>query len=123
MLYANDNQQELPRGGTDKRDERDTHTPVFSTENQTNLLRYTTQLKAFDCPNLARWMEKREGWRYHADYGIAIGYHYMGGHPNTPWDLIDTVTGAASHEPTDGGFVAIGHSPSVLSRSASSLSS
>ena len=28
-------------------------------------------------------------------------------------DLIDTVTGAASHEPTDGGFVAIGHSPST----------
>src|SRR3546814_4538329 len=28
-------------------------------------------------------------------------------------DLIDTVTGEASFEPTDGGFVAIGHSPST----------
>src|SRR3546814_12968568 len=28
-------------------------------------------------------------------------------------DLIDTVTGETSHEPTDGGFVAIGHSPST----------
>ncbi|WP_337180317.1 thioredoxin-disulfide reductase [Sphingopyxis granuli] len=28
-------------------------------------------------------------------------------------DLIDTVTGEASHEPTDGGFVAIGHKPST----------
>ena len=28
-------------------------------------------------------------------------------------DLIDTVTGEASHEPTDGGFVAIGHSPAT----------
>jgi thioredoxin reductase (NADPH) len=28
-------------------------------------------------------------------------------------DLIDTVTGEASHERTDGGFVAIGHSPST----------
>lgn len=28
-------------------------------------------------------------------------------------DLIDTVTGEKSHEPTDGGFVAIGHSPAT----------
>src|SRR3546814_9109512 len=28
-------------------------------------------------------------------------------------DLIDTVTGEAGFEPTDGGFVAIGHSPST----------
>jgi len=28
-------------------------------------------------------------------------------------DLIDTVTGTASHEPTDGAFVAIGHKPST----------
>lgn len=28
-------------------------------------------------------------------------------------DLIDTVTGGKSHEPTDGGFVAIGHSPAT----------
>ena len=28
-------------------------------------------------------------------------------------DLVDTVTGEASHEPTDGAFVAIGHSPST----------
>jgi thioredoxin reductase (NADPH) len=28
-------------------------------------------------------------------------------------DLIDTVTGDKSHEPTDGGFVAIGHSPAT----------
>jgi len=28
-------------------------------------------------------------------------------------DLIDTVTGEKSHEPTDGGFVAIGHHPAT----------
>jgi len=92
LLYAGDNQQQLPQGGTDKRDRKDTHTPIFSSVNQTNLLLYTTQLKAFDCPNLVRWMERRDGWRYHEDYGIAIGYHYLGGHPNTPWELIDSVT-------------------------------
>lgn len=91
LIYAGDNQQELPRGGTDKADQKDTHTPVFSTINQTNLLRYTTDLKAFDCPNLTKWMQ-RPDWRNHPDYGIAIGYHYLGGHPNTPWDLIEGVT-------------------------------
>jgi hypothetical protein len=30
-------------------------------------------------------MERREGWRAHDDYGVAIGYHYLGGHPQTPW--------------------------------------
>jgi hypothetical protein len=30
-------------------------------------------------------MQNREGWRLHDDYGIAIGYHYLGGHPKTPW--------------------------------------
>ena len=92
QIYAVDNEQKLPPGGTDKVDQNDTHTPIFSTQNQSNLLRYTTQLKAFDCPSLARWMERREGWRYHADYGIAIGYHYLGGHPNSPWGLIEGVT-------------------------------
>ena len=91
LIYAGDNQQELPRGGTDKADQKDTHTPVFSTINQTNLLRYTTDLKAFDCPNLTKWMQ-RPDWRNHPDYGVAIGYHYLGGHANTPWALIDGVT-------------------------------
>ena len=91
LIYAGDNEQRLPPGGTDKVDSRDTHTPVFSSANQSNLLRYTTDLKAFDCPNLTRWMQKPE-WRNHPDYGVAIGYHYLGGHPNTPWGLIDGVT-------------------------------
>jgi hypothetical protein len=38
-----------------------------------------------DCPNLTKSFEKDEGWRVHPDYGVAIGYHYMGGHSNTPW--------------------------------------
>jgi hypothetical protein len=53
---------------------------------KTNLLHYVSQLKSLDCPNLALWMEKREGWRVHEAYGVAIGYHYLGGHPSTPWD-------------------------------------
>ena len=105
QIYALDNQQELPRGGTDKADQKDTHTPVFSTQTQSNLLHYSRDLKSFDCPNLRRWMQ-RPTWRNHPDYGIAIGYHYLGGHGNSPWDLIEGVTNTwvspqkASDDPT-----------------------
>jgi prepilin-type N-terminal cleavage/methylation domain-containing protein len=84
-LYAGDNNEKLPPGGTDNRNQEDTHTPILSNESKTNLLRYATELKALDCPSIAQWMELRDGWRVHDDYGIAIGYHYLGGHPRTPW--------------------------------------
>ena len=38
-----------------------------------------------DCPNLAKSFEKNKGRCLHPDYGVAIGFHYMGGHTNTPW--------------------------------------
>ena len=28
----------------------------------------------------------------HPDYGVAIGYHYLGGHSNTPWPPVGNVT-------------------------------
>ena len=57
-------------------------------------------------PNLASSFEKQEGWRVHQDYGVAIGYHYMGGHPGTPWPAASGVTNTwispqkASDDPT-----------------------
>jgi prepilin-type N-terminal cleavage/methylation domain-containing protein len=86
--YAGDNQEELLAGGTDASDPADTHTPVFSMVSKTNLLRYASDLKAVDCPSLAQWMAKQEGWRMHQGWGIAIGYHYMAGHPGTPWEPV-----------------------------------
>jgi prepilin-type N-terminal cleavage/methylation domain-containing protein len=91
-LYAGDNDEKLPAGGTDNKNQQDTHTPVFSTEMKTNILRYASELKSLDCPNLAPWMEKREGWRIQEDYGIAVGYHYLAGHPGTPWDPVPGTT-------------------------------
>lgn len=88
-MYAGEHENKLPKPGTDNSDKEDTHTPILSTEASTNLLEYSTQLKSFDCPNLARWMETREGWRTHDDYGIAVGYHYMGGHGGTPWEPVE----------------------------------
>jgi prepilin-type N-terminal cleavage/methylation domain-containing protein len=91
-LYAGDNEQNLPRGDTDNRNKDDTHTPILSNETKTNLLKYVSPLRVLDCPNLARSFERQEGWRTHLDYGIAIGYHYMGGHPNTPWPPLGSIT-------------------------------
>lgn len=85
-LYAGDNDQWLPRGDTDNRNKNDTHTPILSTATQSNILRYASPLKVLDCPSLSKSFEREEGWRTHPDYGIAIGYHYLGGHLNTPWE-------------------------------------
>lgn len=91
-IYAGDNQDFLPRGDTDNRNTNDTHTPILSTATKSNILQYASPLKVLDCPNLAKSFEKNEGWRVHPDYGIAIGYHYMGGHPNTPWPAVAGIT-------------------------------
>lgn len=91
-MYAVDNDQRLPAADTDNRDKNDTHTPILSNATKTNILKYVEPLRVLDCPNLAKSFEKQEGWRVHPDYGIAIGYHYLGGHPNTPWPPLGGVT-------------------------------
>lgn len=91
-IYAGDNQEKLLAGGTDNRNPDDTHTPIFSLLAKTNLLRYAGDLKAVDCPSLAQWMTKGEGWRTHDTYGIAIGYHYLAGHGGTPWEPVAGMT-------------------------------
>ena len=84
-IYAGDYQDFLPRGDTDNRNTNDTHTPILSSATKSNILRYASPLKVFDCPNLAKSFERGRDWRDHELYGIAIGYHYLGGHSNTPW--------------------------------------
>lgn len=91
LIYADDNQQHLPRGETDNFNKNDTHTAILSSTTRSNILRYISPLKAMDCPNLARSFEREAGWRVHPDYGIAIGYHYLGGHANTPWPLTGNI--------------------------------
>ena len=91
-LYATDNNQFLPPADTDNLNEKDTHTPILSSRTKTNILQYSGTLKSLDCPNLYKWMEKKDGWRNHDTYGIAIGYHYLGGHPDTPWDPLEGST-------------------------------
>src|SRR5437870_3566188 len=84
-IYAGDYQDHLPRGNTDNINTNDTHTPILSSATKSNILRYASPLKVLDCPNLAKSFEKGKDWRDHETYGIAIGYHYLGGQSNTPW--------------------------------------
>ena len=92
QVYAGDHEDYLPRGGTDNNNKKDTHTPILSSDTKSNILLYASPLKVLDCPNLARAFEWSSGWRDHPDYGIAIGYHYLGGHSNTPWTAVGTNT-------------------------------
>ena len=91
-IYAGDFQDALPRGDTDNRNTNDTHTPILSSATKTNILQYASPLKVLDCPNLAKSFEKSRDWRDHDQYGIAIGYHYLGGHSNTPWPPVSGIT-------------------------------
>ena len=84
-LYAGDNEDHLPGGSTDSRDKNDTHTPILSTETKDKLLKYVSPIRVMDCPNLYASFERLLDWRVHPDYGVAVGYHYLGGHTNTPW--------------------------------------
>lgn len=91
-LYAGDFDGELPKAGTDYPDKRDTHTPILSTHTRDVLLQYASPLKVFDCPNLASQFESDDNWRVQPYYGVAIGYHYLGGQANTPWPPVGTIT-------------------------------
>jgi prepilin-type N-terminal cleavage/methylation domain-containing protein len=91
-IYANDYQDFLPRGGTDNRNTNDTHTAILSSATKSNILQYASPLKVLDCPNLARSFEQLDGWRIQPEYGVAIGFHYLGGQLNTPWPPAGAIT-------------------------------
>jgi prepilin-type N-terminal cleavage/methylation domain-containing protein len=91
-IYALDFQDSLPRGGTDNFNTNDTHTPILSTATKNLLLQYVSPIKTMDCPNLALSFERQQDWRVQPDYGVAIGYHYLGGQLNTPWPPAGTTT-------------------------------
>jgi prepilin-type N-terminal cleavage/methylation domain-containing protein len=92
LLYAGDNQDGLPKAGTDNKVTEDTHTPVLSTTTSNTLASYGGGARIMDCPNLYKSFERQEGWRVHPDYGCAIGYNYLGGHDNTPWAPVGPIT-------------------------------
>jgi prepilin-type N-terminal cleavage/methylation domain-containing protein len=81
-LYASDHNEKLPLG--------EDYSPLFSRLMFTNLLRYGKTAAILDCPNLhsdfeVKHADRLKDWREGEGYGIAIGYHYLGGHRNYPW--------------------------------------
>src|SRR3954471_22466984 len=77
-LYASDHNEKLPVGSP--------YTPLFTPAMFTNLLRYSKTVTIMDCPNIhAQFELKKQDWREGSGYGIAIGFHYLGGHNFTPW--------------------------------------
>ena len=94
-VFAIDHEGYLPKAGTDQKVKtNDTHTAVLSTKTKKMMLQYVAPLKIWDCPNLATDFKDQvdPSWRIHTGYGIAIGYHYMGGHSGTPWEVLGDAT-------------------------------
>jgi prepilin-type N-terminal cleavage/methylation domain-containing protein len=92
--YAGDFGDRLPSGLTDARDPEDTHTPILSTNSRALILEYSGGAEVLDCPNLAPYFKTKRDWRVHEGFGLAIGYHYLGGHSNSPWSSALPATAA-----------------------------
>ena len=60
----------------------------LSTNTRVTLSQYSGSSNVFDCPSLAASFNKEVGWRLQPDYGFAMGYNYLGGHTNTPWQIL-----------------------------------
>lgn len=84
-LYGNDHNQWVPPGASDNRNPIDEHIPVLSTNTRAALLSYAGHFKILHCPSLGAPFNMIEGW-FEPDYGFVIGYNYLGGHTNTPWE-------------------------------------
>ena len=88
-MYADDNQQVLPTGASNK-GAGDDHLPVLCTGTSNAIVRYTGTQKMAHCPSFGDWFIKQQAQRpfEEQEYGAVIGYNYHGGHAKTPWTPI-----------------------------------
>ncbi len=89
-MYANDNNQTLPSGASDSRTPNgvlDDSVPVLSGVMRTQMIQYASSYKMLGCPSLGQPFNTEVGY-YENGYGFVIGYNYLGGHANTPWELL-----------------------------------
>jgi prepilin-type N-terminal cleavage/methylation domain-containing protein len=82
-LYADDNTQMLPSGASEY-GPLDDHIPIIRTNTRNTIIEYTRSYKVLDCPSLGKPFNQAEGWT-ERNYGVILGYNYLGGHTNTPW--------------------------------------
>jgi prepilin-type N-terminal cleavage/methylation domain-containing protein len=83
-IYAQDNEQYLPSGLSDRG--RDEHTPVLSRATRKALVEIIGSDQILLCPWIGEPFTDPDGWHY-PGYGYVIGYNYLGGHQGTPWPL------------------------------------
>ena len=89
-MYANDTEQRLPSGASDSNTPngiQDDSIPVLSGLTRTQMVQYAGNYKVLGCPSLGAPFNTPEGY-YEAGYGFVLGYNYLGGHANTPWQLL-----------------------------------
>ena len=89
MMYADDNDQLLPTGASNK-SALDDHLPVLSTATSNAIVEYSGTDKMASCPSFADYFANRHlaaGFD-EQEYGIVVGYNYHGGHTNSPWPAI-----------------------------------
>lgn len=85
-LYGGDFGDRLPLGSSDASDPTDEHTPLLSSNTRTQFLAYAGDWKILECPSLGPPFKGKTGWLAELNYGYIIGYNYLGGHSQTPWD-------------------------------------
>ena len=89
-MYANDNDQHLPSGASDSTTPNgilDDSIPVLSGLMRTQMIQYAGSYKMLGCPSLGAPFNTPQGW-FESSYGFVLGYNYLGGHANTPWELL-----------------------------------
>src|SRR3974390_2550820 len=89
-MYANDSDQRVPSGASDSHTPNgvlDDSVPVLSGNIRTQMVHYSGNYKMLGCPSLGAPFSTVEGW-YESGYGYVLGYNYLGGHANTPWQLL-----------------------------------
>jgi type II secretory pathway pseudopilin PulG len=88
-LYGLDYLDKLPSGQSQNKDPNDEHIPILRTNVYDSLRDYTRATNIFYCPNLLGRDHGLVG-SYLYDYGYVMGYNYLGGHTNTPWQTAYT---------------------------------
>ncbi|MEN8128290.1 MAG: type II secretion system protein [Planctomycetota bacterium] len=92
LTYAEDNDEDLPSGMSDRGE--DEHTPIMSRETRDAMIEILGTHEVLMCPWLSKPFDNDDGW-YHdeyGNYGYVIGYNYLGGHGGTPWSVTAPAT-------------------------------
>jgi prepilin-type N-terminal cleavage/methylation domain-containing protein len=88
-MYADDNDQFLPSGASNKGAEDD-HLPVLSSATSNAIVEYSGTDQMAHCPSFGDYFAKKQAERpfEEQEYGYVVGYNYHGGHTNTPWPAL-----------------------------------